>query len=83
MFGVDFTASTVRTRCRPGSSSWTPVGGRARSCRAERIAANTGFRVESSLVLINVGVTDANNQFVGGLEVEHFQVRADLRWPAL
>jgi hypothetical protein len=73
MFGVDFTASTVRTRCRPGSSSWTPVGGRARSWRAERIAANAGFRVESSLVLINVGVTDANNQFVGASRSSTFR----------
>src|SRR5450759_3185923 len=39
-----------------------------------RLTTRAGFRADTSLVLVNVGVTDEHNRLVGGLNREAFQV---------
>jgi Ca-activated chloride channel family protein len=46
----------------------------ASAASLKRIAPDAGFRVDTSLVLVNVGVTDERNGMVGGLKREDFQV---------
>jgi Ca-activated chloride channel homolog len=50
------------------------LAGTASPASPKSVAPAAGFRADTSLVLINVGVTDKNNRLVGGLKSQDFHL---------